>query len=149
MARGNLAFTFALAFIAVSAAAGCSQLNTKPTPDFYPNTVYVDGGPEKARIAEQQCISLANEYVKEPNVYKDAAISGATDAAIGAGVGAIGGVIMKGSVGRATAAGAAIGGILGVLKSAKDSGDLSPSYERFVEHCLQKQGYETIGWSKK
>jgi hypothetical protein len=39
-----------------------------------------------------------------------------------------------------------VGGVIGVLKGMSEMNDRSPSYERFVEHCLQKEGYEVIGW---
>jgi outer membrane lipoprotein SlyB len=128
---------------------GCSQMMAPKTPDFFPNETYKATGSDAANAAAQECMALADEYVKDPNKYgsiaKDAAIGGA----VGAGTGAIGGVIMKESVGRATAAGAAIGGLLGVVKGLSDMNERSPSYERFVEYCLQKKGYETIGWSSK
>lgn len=139
----------ALIAIATVTATGCSQFTGPQTPDFYPNEAYVQGGSGAARDAERQCMSMADEYVREPNKYTDALKQGATGAAVGAGTGALGGVIMKGKVGRSTAAGAAIGGIIGVLKSAYETGDHTPSYQRFVEHCLQKKGYEVTGWSSK
>ena len=47
------------------------------------------------------------------------------------------------------AASAAIGGILGVMKSLKETGEHSPSYQRFVEGCIEKQGDEGVRWSVK
>ena len=145
------AFTIRAALIAIATASatGCSQFTGPQTPDFYPNEAYVQGGSGAARDAERQCMSMADEYVREPNKYTDALKQGATGAAVGAGTGALGGVIMKGKVGRATAAGAAIGGIIGVLKSASETGDRSPSYQRFVEHCLHKKGNEVTGGSSE
>ena len=93
-----------------------------------------------------RCIALANQYVEEPNKYTTIAKDGLIGGAVGAGTGAVAGTITGNNVGRATGAGAAVGGIIGVLKGMSEIRDHSPSYERFVEHCLQKKGYEIIGW---
>ena len=129
--------------------SGCSMTGKKAqTPDFYPNHKYL-ASPVGERDADLNgCLSLADEYIKEPNKYGDMAKEGFVGAVIGAGTGAVGGAIM-GNAGRATGAGAAIGGILGVLHSLSKMNEHSPSYQRFVEHCLQKKGYEVIGWSTK
>ena len=125
------------------ALIGCSA-TSKPT--FYPNDVFLKAGPAQVDADREYCMSLADEYVKDPDKYTEAAKEGAIGAGVGAGAGAIGGVIMQGSVGRATAAGAAVGGIMGVVSSMRKQGDRSPSYQRFVEHCLHKKGYEITGW---
>jgi len=93
-------------------------------------------------------VALADEYIKQPNKYGEMAKEGLIGGAVGAGTGAVGGAIM-GNAGRGTGAGAAVGGILGVLHAASKMNERTPSYERFVEHCLQKEGYEIIGWSSK
>ena len=129
--------------------AGCSTLNPTKTPDFYPNDTLVQTGKARADAAAQYCMSLADEYVHQPNKYEDALKQGTVGAVVGTATGAVGGVIMGNNVGRSVGAGAAIGGILGVLKSAYESSGHSPSYERFVEHCLSKKGYEVTGWSAK
>lgn len=129
--------------------SGCSQVMGPKTPDFFPNEQYRRAGSAQANADARECMSLADEYVKEPNKYGEMAKRGAIGGAVGAGTGAIGGVIMKEKVGRATAAGAAIGGMLGVLSGLSDMNERSPSYERFVEYCLQKKGYEITSWSSK
>jgi hypothetical protein len=93
-------------------------------------------------------MALADEYIKQPNRYTEIAKQGLIGGALGAGTGAVAGVI-TGETGRGTGAGAAVGGILGVLKGMSEMNERSPSYERFVEHCLQKEGYEIAGWSSK
>lgn len=128
---------------------GCSDMQRKETPDLYPNQQLLKGGEANARAAQQYCMSLADEYVREPDRFKEALKGGAKGAVIGSGAGALGGVIMKESVGRATGAGAAIGGIVGVLRSLEETGTHSPSYQRFVERCMTKEGYEVVGWSVK
>ena len=141
--------TTALFFFGVSMCMGCSNMQRKETPDLYPNEKLVHGGDAKARAAQSYCQSLADEYVQEPDRFKEAMKGGAKGAVVGAGTGAIGGVIMKESVGRATGAGAAIGGIIGILSSLQETGTHSPSYQRFVERCMSKEGYEVVGWSVK
>jgi outer membrane lipoprotein SlyB len=128
--------------------ASCSAIMGKPTPDFYPNDTLRRHGVAGANAAAQECMTLADEYVKQPNVYTEALKQGVGGAAIGAGTGAVGGAIF-GNAGRGTGAGAAIGGILGVLRGASQASEPSPSYERFVERCLQQKGYEVVGWSAK
>ena len=130
--------------------SGCSSMGMGPkSPDFYPNDQFRRAGSMQADADARECMAMADQYVREPNKYADMAKQGVIGGAVGAGTGAIGGVIMKDSVGRATAAGAAIGGILGVLNSAKDMNEHSPSYQKFVEACLRQKGYEIIGWSSK
>lgn len=129
--------------------SGCATMSRgAKTPDFYPNETYTRN-PHEAQMASQQCMSLASQYIQEANRWQDAAKKGAVGAAVGAGTGAVGGTIMKAKVGRSTAAGAAVGGIIGVLSSLNDTNEHSPSYERFVERCLQNKGYEVLGWSPK
>lgn len=126
-------------------SAGCS---TMTSPDLYPNAKLNNTPRGQVNADVNHCMSLADEYIKQPNKYGEMAKEGLIGGAVGAGTGAIAGTI-TGNAGRGTGAGAAVGGILGVLHAASKMNDRSPSYERFVEHCLQKQGYEIIGWSSK
>lgn len=118
------------------------------TPDFYPNEKLQHEGRADAEAASLKCMSLADQYVEHPDRFKEALKTGLKGGVVGAGTGAVGGAIF-GEAGRGTGAGAAIGGILGVLKSLDETGQHSPTYERFVERCLQKEGYEVVGWSDK
>jgi outer membrane lipoprotein SlyB len=143
--RYRLVVLAGLAFL----LSGCAQMMGPKTPDFFPNEQFRRAGSAQADADARECMSLADQYVKEPNKYGDMAKRGVVGGAVGAGTGAIGGVIMKGSVGRATAAGAAIGGMIGVLSGLSEMNEHTPSYDRFVEFCLQKKGYEIVGWSSK
>lgn len=135
-----------LCSIALLAVSACS---TGPArPQFFPNDHYRRVGAGIAEADSAQCMAMADQYVQNPSNWQDTAVTGVGGAAVGAGAGALGGVIMKGSVGRATAAGAAIGGIAGVASSLMKQGERNPSYDRFVEHCLQQKGYQIIGWGK-
>ncbi len=139
-----------LAVALITSITGCAAMGMgKKTPDFFPNEQLRRVGYSQADADARECMSLADQYVQQPNkagtVAKDALIGGAA----GAAVGAVGGTIMTPKVGRATAGGAAIGGMLGLAKGLYDMNETSPSYERFVEYCLQKKGYEITGWSSK
>ncbi|MBN8548366.1 MAG: hypothetical protein J0M12_03505 [Deltaproteobacteria bacterium] len=141
--------TAKVSFLTIVLALGaCSAFSGPPTPDFYPNKKYLDSPRSVVNEDEQACLAMANEYIKQPNKYQTLAKDAVVGGAVGAAGGAIGGAIM-GHAGPATGAGAAIGGLLGVLKGLSDMNEPTPSYERFVEHCLQQKGYAIIGWSSK
>jgi outer membrane lipoprotein SlyB len=126
--------------------SGCASLTAPKKPQFYPNEKLSHTSSIQTQEDVDRCIALANQYVEEPNKYTTIAKDGLIGGAVGAGTGAVAGTITGNNVGRATGAGAAVGGIIGVLKGMSEIRDHSPSYERFVEHCLQKKGYEIIGW---
>ena len=126
--------------------AGCS-LQPK-SPDLFPNEKLNRTSSDRVRADTDYCMSLADEYVKEPNKYGTAAERGLIGGVVGAGTGAVGGAIF-GNAGRATGAGAAIGAILGIVSGLSEINERSPSYQRFVEYCMQKKGYEITGWSSK
>jgi hypothetical protein len=133
-----------------------ATLTTPKTPDLFPNQKLNQTPRGEVQADVNRCLSLADEYIKQPNRYSEIAKQGLIGGALGAGTGAVAGAItgavagaITGEAGRSTGAGAAVGGILGVLKGMSEMSDRSPSYERFVEHCLQKQGYEVLGWSSK
>ncbi len=121
---------------------------TKPSPQLYPNDKLKTTGDDRIHSDISHCMALADQYISEPDIYETALKDGVTGAVIGAGTGAVSGAIFS-NAGRGTAAGAAVGGILGILNALRSSNDYSPSYQRFVEHCLQKEGYEIVGWGRK
>ena len=126
-----------------------SSCSTKSAPAFFPNEYLEKVGRVQADADSSYCESLANSYIKEPNAYGSAAKEGVYGATIGAGTGALTGAIVRGSVGRSLGAGAAVGAIVGIVNELRNSGDHTPTYKRFVEHCLQKKGYQVIGWQTK
>ena len=139
----------ALVALTLISLGGCASMTTPQTPDLFPNDKLNKTPRGQVNADMNHCLSLADEYIKQPNKYGEMAKEGVVGGAVGAGTGALAGVITGNNAGRATGAGAAVGGILGVLHAASKMNDRSPSYQRFVEHCLQKQGYEVIGWSSK
>ena len=137
-----------LSIIAIATVfTGCASLTTPKSPDLFPNEKLNRSTQGQIRADVNDCMAMADQYIKEPNKYAEMGKQGLIGGAVGAGTGALAGTIVGSNPGRSTGAGAAGGGILGVLNAAKDMNDRSPSYERFVEHCLQKKGYEITGWS--
>ena len=136
---------FCLIFCVVvgSLVVGCAAT---AKPDFYPNEHFQNVGSVQADVDRKYCLALADNYVKEPNDYLEMGKSGVAGGVAGAGTGALAGAIMKGAVGRSTAAGAAVGAIVAIASESVKQSGRTPSYERFVEHCLQKKDYEVIGW---
>jgi hypothetical protein len=132
-------------FLTVLVLGGCATIVADKHPQLYPNEKLARTSSIQAQTDVDRCMSLADSYIKDPNKYGEVAKQGLIGGAVGAGAGAVGGAIM-GEAGRGTGAGAAVGGIIGVLKGLSEMNERSPSYQRFVEHCLQKQGYEIIGW---
>ena len=123
---------------------GCAATGTRE-PVVFPGSTNASAA--QMRADRSECMAMASEYDSDRAGYSDTVKSGAIGAGVGAGTGALAGVITKGKVGRATAAGAAVGGVLGVLKGLYDRNQTTnPSYEQFVEHCLERKGYEIAGW---
>ncbi|MDC0357427.1 hypothetical protein OAO01_01300 [Oligoflexia bacterium] len=137
-----LALTFGLFFM-----TGCTI--QKQSPDFYPNTHFDQVGDVQAHVDSDRCISLADEYAKQPEQYKEMVKHTAVAGTVGSATGALAGVIVGGNVGRSLGAGAAVGAIVSIVNDLFTADKNAPSYERFVEHCLNKEGYEVIGWSRK
>lgn len=132
-------------FAGMLGLCGCA---TRATPDYYPNEKFRHSTSTERYAAEARCSELADQYVKEPNRYREIVKEGLVGGVIGAGTGAVGGAVFS-KAGRGTGAGAAVGSIVGVLHGLKQMNEHSPSYERFVEHCLSQEGYKIIGWSSK
>lgn len=127
--------------------AACSA--TPPRPTLYPNDQLTRKGPYASQADIDECERRAQSYVGTRtggDTAKDVALGAGEGAVVGASVGAIGGVVTKGKVGRTTAAGAAIGGLLGAYDAAKDSNKPDPKYVAFVNNCLEEKGYRVLGW---
>lgn len=128
--------------------AGCAASR----PVLYPNERLMTGGGAAAHSAVDECIRLAENYIRGGGAQQEAAkeVGGRTavGAATGAATGAVAGAIY-GDPGKAAAAGAATGataGFMSGLFSIFRSGGPSPTHKAFVERCLRERGYEPIGW---
>jgi hypothetical protein len=116
-----------------------------PQPQLYPNERLEAVGIDQSKRDIAYCQALANEYVANPDHVKKAAVRTAGGAAGGAALGAIGGAI-AGDAGEGAAIGAAVGAAGGILASLVAAGKPNPTYQNFVDHCLERQGYEVVGW---
>ena len=140
-------FTKIMLLLSLTALSACSLTQkTVRSPDFYPNDHLSKVGKAQANHDTQYCMSLAGDYVKEPEKWKEIAKTTATDAVVGTAVGAVGGAIVS-NAGRGAGVGAATGALLGLVRSMQKSGEPDPNYERFVEQCLAEKGYRIYGWS--
>lgn len=127
---------------------GCSPAyKGTRAPDFYPNEHLEKVGRRQANNDARYCMSLADDYVKQPNAYQEGAKNVTKAAVAGTAAGAVGGAIMGGSYGRYTAAGAATGAIVQLLREMNKAGEKSPGWEKFVEKCLENKGYQVYDWS--
>lgn len=129
--------------------AGCASagIGLEPTsrPRLYPNDHLQQVGQAQADRDINDCMAMAEEYTKDENKWKDAAVNTGKGAVVGAATGAVAGAIF-GNTGRGTAAGAAVGTIASLANELDKMDVRNPSYERFAEHCLEKRGYEVIEW---
>lgn len=130
-----------LAFFAVFALLGCAA---HQRPVLYPNAKLNSTGQEQAQRDIDQCMQMAEAYVKKhqdskvaEGAVKGGVIGAATGAAIGAVRGDFGQVLAEGAAG-----GAAAGATYGIFKAAEPS----PLYKQFVNRCLREKGYDPVGW---
>ncbi|MEE9413363.1 MAG: glycine zipper family protein [Methylococcales bacterium] len=126
----------------ILAMAGCTN-----RPVLYPNKQFEQNGRQAADNAIDECKVLASESGISNVQYKSkrTATHGAKGAALGAVSGAIGGAI-SGGVGIGAVIGAASGAAVGIVSGLISSDYASPNYQQFVNSCLQKRGYDVVGW---
>lgn len=135
-----------LALVGLLAGCTAQTLTTgDQRPMFYPNEHYQKMGAGQAERDTRECMMLADQYVENPEYWKDATKGTAKGAVGGAAAGALSGVIF-GNTGRGTAAGAAGGAIIGLLGSMDKMGQGNPDYKSFVNQCLAQKGYQVYGW---
>ena len=132
--------------ISLASSMGLAACATSPQPVLYPNEHLQRVGEAQAKRDIAYCEVLAQEYVHNQNQVKRAAEDTLAGSAGGAALGAIGGTI-AGSAGAGAAIGAAVGAAGGILGSLIKNNEPNPTYERFVEHCLERHGYDPTGWS--
>ena len=146
--RTRAAALTAAAGLALALGAGCAS----DRPVLYPNPKYQEVGPETAEYHVDTCVRLAEEFNARSgsqlpegtagDVVEDSTVGAATGAAVAAAVGA--------DVGRGAAAGAAGGAartfVRSIFRGAR-AHDYDTAFHRFVEICLERQGYQLVGWS--
>jgi uncharacterized protein YcfJ len=114
-------------------------------PVLYPNARYEQVGAPIAESAVAECMQRADTHVGNSSRAGETARSTGTGAAVGSAVGAAVGAV-RGRPGHGAAAGAAGGGAGGFMRGIFRSRNNDPVFQRFVERCLNEQGFETIGW---
>ncbi len=110
-------------------------------PVLYPNSKYEAVGEEKAKQDTEACMSKADKFLKSPKA-KKMLKSGGAGALLGGVVGGVAG-IFTGDIAGSAAQGAAMGGAGGAVAGAMSPDELK---QRYVNHCLSKQGYQVLGW---
>jgi uncharacterized membrane protein len=110
-------------------------------PQLYPNPKLKKVGKEAAAKDIDKCMAEANEYLKSSKG-KQVAKGAGTGAAIGAAMGAVSGMF-SGNVGRGVVRGGAIGAAGGGAAGAASPDQIK---QRYVNQCLDEQGYQVIGW---
>lgn len=123
--------------------AGCSSAAKRPV--FYPNAHITQVGQAQAQRDVDACMTLADSYGVSRTRDGDVATQATGGALIG-GISAGAWGLVSGGAGERAAAGALAGGAAGAVKGGLDSTGLSPTFQRFVERCLQERGYAVIGW---
>ena len=130
-------------FLSGALVTGCAS--SKPV--IYPNAHYNDVGSQAAQQDIANCITLAQSVgvSRTKNEAEDEASRAAGGTAAGAATGAVGGAIAGGAA-IGSIAGAATGLTAVIISSMFQKPKNNPTFEKFVERCLQERGYEVIGW---
>ena len=137
--RKKILFACLPALVLATAACGPRR------PVVYPDAKVQEVGEAQVRADVEDCLRQAREAgvgaSKAGEVAKTTANGAGAGAAIGAAVGAFGG-----GAGTGAAQGAAGGGAAGLIGGLLRAHDLDPVQKRYVEECLRRKGYSTIGW---
>ena len=134
--------TIALGLLALGLSA-CASGPKQPV--LYPNTHYKQVGYEVSQMDIGACKHYAEVQVGRASETATVAKNTVGGAAIGAGLGAIGGAI-AGSPGTGAAIGAAVGGGGGAIRGVSKAREGDPTWRAYVEACLRDKGYEPAGW---
>lgn len=129
--------------VLLTLSAGCSSGAKRPV--FYPNSHIKQVGQPQARRDTDECMALADKYEVSRTKDGEVATRSVEGALIG-GVSAGAWGIVRGDAGERAAAGALAGGSVGAVKGGVESTRISPTFQRFVQRCLQEKGYDVIGW---
>lgn len=126
--------------------AGCALLLlscASARPIVYPNEKLRASGQVALQADIDACMAEAHEYVRTGHV-KDVAKSTAEGAVVGGAVGAATGAVL--GEGRGAAAGAAGGAAGAFTRGILGSRQPDAVEKAYVNRCLQKRGYEVLGW---
>ncbi len=131
---------------ALLACASLALSCASPEPILYPNATLEANGETQVDRDLSECSELAKEYKAGPNQGGEVATTTVEDATVGGAAGAAGGAVL-GNVGAGAAASAAAGAAGGIVRGIfRTRRDPDPNYRLFVERCLERKGYEVVGW---
>lgn len=118
-----------------------------PKPILYPNEHYKEVGQEGAERDIDDCSQMAKDAGATQSQGKTGQVAGNTAAggAVGSAAGAVGGAVV-GHPGRGAMVGAASGATAGLLRGVFRRSPPSQAYKQFVQRCLNKRGYDPVGW---
>lgn len=114
------------------------------SPVMYPNDALQSRGAAAAEQAVADCLQAAERdgaQGGQPGVVAQTAGGAVIGAVVGGAVGSV-----FGEAGDGARAGAAQGGATGLMRGVFGRQRPSPLTRRYVERCLDEQGYEVIGW---
>ena len=111
------------------------------SPVLYPNQKYESVGEEVAQDDVKTCIDKADKFLKSSKG-KKMLKSGGAGAIVGGVIGGVAG-LFTGDIAGSAAQGAAMGGAGGAVAGALNPDELK---QKYVNHCLNKQGYQVLGW---
>ena len=92
-----------------------------------------------------ECMALARQAGVRENRDGNVGNRAASGALLG-GIAAGAWSLIRGNGGENVVAGAVAGGATGTAKGMLESNEQSPTFRRYVEHCLEDRGYRVIGW---
>lgn len=134
-------------FVIITTSLSLLACTYKPVVDQ--NEKFFQVGQDQAEADIDKCMKDGDAYLKQ---YKTTHVLKSTGrgAAIGGFIGVVFGLLGRGnlsSVATSTAVGAGIGGAAGGLGAAA-SGSVTPDQikQRYVNNCLNRKGYEVLGW---
>ncbi len=131
--------------LSIFSLASCSSYK----PIFYQNQTYLNNGKEIAEKDSESCSTEADEYLKQykaRRAAKEAGRKAVIGGVVGAASGAIFGRGLKSTL-VGTAIGAGVGAAMGALSVAgEDKVKPDQMKQRYVTNCLNKKGYEVLGW---
>ena len=113
---------------------------------FYRNAHLEKVGKAQAQADADLCMAEARENGVEDG--SDEKVGGRTakGAVLGAAISAVVSAVLGGDLGRAAGAGAAGGATAGAVSGGFDAQNPDVLFKNYVNRCLQKKGYEVVGW---
>jgi len=124
----------------------CSCSPASYTPVVLSDNVGYPKSQSEVQYDIQECKRLIAETYETDNRYKTAIRRGVMGGIAGLGTGALSGVLLKNKVARQAAVGSMVGSILGVLYAVSEAPSLENSQKLSMTVCLQRKGYDVIGW---